>query len=105
MPELKQGTSSLLADGNPYILLSHFVLGMVHAVKVYGQYGEVSKHYDMAYQVINYGLSVNKFVVLHRKLGGQHLQVKQKNMPQDWIESLCENYGVIILKGIVKEIE
>jgi hypothetical protein len=42
------------------------------AVKVYGQYGGVSKHYDTAYQVVNYGLCVNKFAVPHQKLGGQH---------------------------------
>lgn len=93
MPEFKLGTSSILADGNPRILLSHFVLGIVHAVKVYGQYGEVSKRYDTACQVINYGLGVNKFVVPHRKLGGQRLRVAQKDMLQDWIESLCDNYG------------
>jgi hypothetical protein len=65
MPKFKLVTSSILADGNPHILLSHFVLGLVHAVKVYGQYGVVLKHYDMACQVINYGLAVNKLVAPH----------------------------------------
>jgi hypothetical protein len=99
MPEFKLGTSSILAAGNPPILLSHFVLGMVHAVKVYGQYGEVSKHYDIACHAINYGLGVNKFVVPHQKLGGQHLWVAQKVILQDWSESLCENYANDNSKG------
>jgi hypothetical protein len=103
MPAFKLSPSSILADGNPRILLSHFVLGVVHAVKVYGQYGEVSKHYDMACQVINYGLGVNKFVVSHRKLGGQHLQVAQKECCRTGLSPCVRIMAVIILTGIIKE--
>jgi len=50
---------------------------------VYGHYGEVTKHYETACKVINYGLSTNKVVVSNRKVGGQRLRHAQKDMLQD----------------------
>jgi hypothetical protein len=62
MPEVKLGTSSILDDSNSPVTLVHFALCLVHSVKVYGQYGEVTKRYETACKVINYGLSTNKVV-------------------------------------------
>ncbi len=63
MPKIKLGTSSILDDSNSPVMLVQFVLCVVHSVKVFGQYGEVTKHYETACMVINYGLSTNKVVV------------------------------------------
>jgi hypothetical protein len=43
MPESKLDTCSILADRNPPILLSHSVLDVVYAVKVYGEHGKYHK--------------------------------------------------------------
>ena len=74
MPEVKLGTSSILDENNPPVMLGHFVLCVVNSLKVYGQYGEVTKRYDTACKVINYGLLVNKVVKSNQKVGGQHLR-------------------------------
>lgn len=55
------------------MLLYHFIVGVVHAVKAYGQYGQLTKWYETACKVVNFGLALNGVVVPHRKLGGQHL--------------------------------
>jgi hypothetical protein len=80
-----------LDDSNSPVTLVHFVLCVVHSVRVYGQYGEVTKRYKTACKVINYGLSTNKVVVSNQKVSGQRLQHAQKDMLQDWIETL--SYG------------
>jgi hypothetical protein len=42
-PEVKRDTASILdGDCNPPVLLQHFIVACVHAVKVYGQYMELS---------------------------------------------------------------
>ena len=74
MPEVKLGTSSILPDDNPPVILSQFYSGLVHTVKMYGQYG----CYDMTCKVLNYGLWGNKFVFPYQKLSGQHLHIIQK---------------------------
>ena len=73
MPVVKLSTCTILDNNYPPVILGHFVLCVVHALKVYGQYGEVTKRYETACKVINYGLSVNKVVVSNRKVGGQRL--------------------------------
>jgi len=92
MPEVKLRTSSILDDSNSPVTLVHFVLCVVHSVKVYGHYGEVTKHYETACKVINYGLSTNKVVVSNQKVRGQHLQHAQKDMLQDWLETLSDGF-------------
>jgi hypothetical protein len=93
IPDVKLGTSSILDDSNSPVTLVHFVLCVVQSVKVYGQYGEVTKHYKTACKVINYGLSTNKVVVSNQKVGGQHLRHAQKDMLQDWMEALCDCFS------------
>ena len=75
-PDIKKGTASILvSECDPPVLLYHFVVGVVHAVKAYGQYGQLTKWYETACKVVNFGLALNRVVVPHRKLGGQHLQL------------------------------
>jgi hypothetical protein len=64
------------------------VVGVVHALKVYGQYGQLTKCYS-----VNYGLSLNRVVVHHKKLGGQHLRLLNREMLQTWIETLSDNFS------------
>jgi hypothetical protein len=43
-PEVKKGTASIIiSEDDPPVLLHHFVVGVVHAVKAYGQYGQLTK--------------------------------------------------------------
>jgi hypothetical protein len=74
---VKRGAASIL-DGynNLLVLLHHFVVASIHAVKVYGQYGAMLR-YETACKIINYALIVNKVVVPNKKLGGQHLHLVQ----------------------------
>ncbi len=48
MPVVKLSTCTILDDNYPPVILGHFVLSVVHALKVYGQYGEVTKQYETA---------------------------------------------------------
>jgi hypothetical protein len=90
---VKRGAASILdGDNNPLVLLHHFVVASVHAVKVYGQYGAVLR-YETACKIINYGLVVNKVVVPNKKLGGQHLHLMQRDMLQSLVENLCESFA------------
>ena len=44
MPEIKKGMASILVmESDPPVLLYHFAVGFVHAVKAYGQYGQLTK--------------------------------------------------------------
>lgn len=53
-PEVKKNNSSILIGSDqPPVTLLHFVVGVVHALKVYGQYGQLTKRYDMGCKVIN----------------------------------------------------
>ena len=93
-PEVKRGTASILdGDCYPPILLQHFVVASVHAVKVYGQYGAVLKRYETACRIINHGVTVNKVVVPNKKLDGQRLRLVQRDMLQSWVENLCETFA------------
>jgi hypothetical protein len=93
-PEVKKNNSSILIGSDqPPVTLLHFVVGVVHALKAYGQYGQLTKRYDMGCKVINYGLSLTRVVVHHKKLGGQHLRLLNREMLQTWIETLCNNFS------------
>jgi hypothetical protein len=75
-PEIKKGTASILVtESDPPVLLYHFAVGFVHAVKAYGQYGQLTKWYETACRVVNFGLALNWVVVPHKKLGGQRLRL------------------------------
>jgi hypothetical protein len=65
----------------------------VHDVKAYGQYGQLTKRYETACKVMNYALFVNRVVVPHGKLGGQHLRQLTREMMQNWVEGLCDNFA------------
>jgi hypothetical protein len=93
-PEVKKGTASIIvSEDDPPLLLHHFVVGVVDAVKAYGQYGQLIKQYEMACKVINYGLVDNRVVVPHKKLGGQGLQLLNREMLQSCVENLCNNFS------------
>jgi len=93
-PEVKKGSASILiGNDDPPVLLHHFVVGAVHHVKAYGQYGQLTKHYETACKVVNFGLSLNRAVVHHKKLSGQHLQLLTREMLQKWVENLCDNFA------------
>ena len=93
-PEVKKSTSSILVGNDePPVPLAHFAVGVVHALKVYGQYGQLTKRYEMGCKVINYGLAINRVVVAHKKLGGQRLRLLNREMLQSWIENLCDNFS------------
>ena len=93
-PEIKKGvTSILMNDGDPPVILVHFVVAVVDAVKVYGQYGQMTKQYETACKAIDYGLAFNRFVVPHRKAGGQRLRALTLDILKPWIESLCDNFS------------
>ena len=84
--ESKKSTSSILVGSDqPPVTLLHFAVGVVHALKVYGQYGQLTKHYDMGCKVIYYGLSLNRVVVHHKKLKGQCLCLINREM--------CNNFS------------
>ncbi len=80
-------------DGDPPVILVHFVVEVVNAVQAYGQYGQVMKSYEIACKAIDYGLMLNRFVAPHRKAGGQHLRVLTFDILKPWIESLCDNFS------------
>jgi len=63
----------LVGKEDPFVTLVHLVVGVVHVVKVYGEYGKLIKHYEMAYKVVNYAIVLNYVVVSHSKFSGQHL--------------------------------
>ncbi len=64
-PEVKKSTPSILVGNDePPVPLAHFAVGVVHALKVYGEYGQLTKCYEMGCKVINYGLAINR-VLLH----------------------------------------
>ncbi len=94
---MKQGTSSILKGGSsPQVLLQHFAVTAVHALKffkVYGQYGLVMKQYETACKVINRWCIINRVVVPNLKLGSQCLHVVQHDMLQTWVEALCESFS------------
>jgi hypothetical protein len=93
-PEVKKSFTSILIGANkPPVILSHLAVGVVHHVKAYGQYGQLIKHYDTACKVINYALFINRIVVPHRKLGGQRLWQLTREMLQNWVEGLCDNFA------------
>jgi hypothetical protein len=52
------------------LILSHFAVSVVYHVKAYGQYGQLTVHYETACNVVNYALFINRVVVTQRKLGG-----------------------------------
>jgi hypothetical protein len=90
---VKKGTASILVgDDDPAVLLYHFAVGVVHAVKAYGQYGQLTKRYETACKVVNHGLVHNWLVVPHKKLGGQRLRLLTQEMLQNWVENLCDNF-------------
>ena len=94
MPEVKQSFSSILfSANNPPVHLTHFAIEVVFHMKPYGHYGQSTKHLDTASAIINYALSVNRFLVPHHKLGGQHLHQLTHDMLQNWVEALCDNYA------------
>jgi len=44
MPKVKKGSASILIGFlGPPGLLAHLTVGVVHALKVYGQYGQLNK--------------------------------------------------------------
>jgi hypothetical protein len=93
-PEVKQGTTSIIvSEDDPPVLLHHFVIGVVPAVKAYGKYGQLTKRCEMACKVINYDLVVNRVVVPNKKLGGQHLRLLTREMLQSWVENLFDNFS------------
>jgi hypothetical protein len=47
----------------------------------------------MGCKVINYGLTLNRVVVHHKKLGGQRLRLLNCQMLQTWIGTLCDNFS------------
>jgi len=93
-PEVKKSFASILFGVNdPPVLLTHFVIGVVFHVKPYGQYGQLTKRLDTACAVINYALCINRVLVPNRKVGGQRLRLLTREMLQNWVESLCDNYS------------
>ena len=82
-----------MSDGDPPVLLYHFAVGAVHAVKAYNQYGQFTKRYETARKVVNFGFAINRVVVPHKNLGGQRLQLLTQEMLQNWVENLCDNFA------------
>jgi hypothetical protein len=83
-PEIKKGMASILvSEGGPPVLLYHFVIRLVHVVKAYGQYGQLTKQYMTACKEINFGLALNRVVVPHRKLCWQRLPLLIREMLQN----------------------
>jgi hypothetical protein len=94
-PMIKKCRSSIfVVDHDPLDILSHFAVAVVHTVKVYGQYGKLTERYKTACIVINHALKVNKFVVPHSKVQGQHLWFLNHEMLQSWVENLIDNFSV-----------
>ncbi len=94
VPEVKKSLASIVIGTNePPVIISHLAVGVVHHVKAYGQYGQLTKRYETACKVINYALFINRIVVPHRKLGGQRLRKITREMLQNWVEGLCDNYA------------
>ena len=94
VPEVKRSLASIVIGPNePHVIISHLAVGVVHHVKAYGQYGQLTKRYETACKVVNYALFVNRVVVPHRKLGGQRLRELTREMLQNWVEGLCDNYA------------
>jgi hypothetical protein len=94
VPEVKRSLASIVIGPNePHVIISHLAVGVVHHVKAYGQYGQLTKRYETACKVVNYALFVNRVVVPHRKLGGQRLRELTREMLQNWVEALCDNYS------------
>jgi len=87
-------SSIFVVDHDPLDILSHFAVAVVHTVKVYGQYGKLTERYKTACIVINHALKVNKFVVPHSKVQGQHLWFLNHEMLQSWVENLIDNFSV-----------
>jgi hypothetical protein len=75
------------------VLLTHFVIGVVFHVKPYDQYGQLTKRLHMACAMINDALFINRVLVPHHKVGGQHLCQLTRVMLQNWVEALCKNYS------------
>ncbi len=93
-PDVKKGTASIFIDkDDPPVPLVHLAVGIVHAVRVYGEYGKMIKRYEMACKVINYAVTLNRVVVSHSKLGGQRLRFINGEMLQNWIQTLCDNFS------------
>lgn len=93
-PDVKKGTASILVGKeDPFVTLAHLVVGVVHAVKVYGEYGKLMKRYEMACKVVNYAIVVNRVVVSHSKFCGQRLRSINVEMLQNWIQHLLDNFG------------
>ncbi len=71
MPAVKNSTSSILVGNDePLVPLACFAVGVVHALKVYGQYGQLTKCYEMGCKVINYGLVIIGLSLRIRSLVG-----------------------------------
>jgi hypothetical protein len=51
------------------------------------------KRYETACRVGNFGLALNRVVVPHKKLGGQHLRLLTREMLQNWVENLYDNFA------------
>jgi hypothetical protein len=83
----------LVGKEDPFVTLVHLVVGVVHVVKVYGEYGKLIKHYEMAYKVVNYAIVLNYVVVSHSKFSGQHLCSINVEMLQNCIQHLLDNFG------------
>jgi len=103
MPEVKKGCASILIGyDDPPVPIAHFAVRVVHALKVYGQYGQLTKQYEMGYKVINYTLTINRIFVPHKKLGGQRLHSLNREMLQGWIKNLCDNFSGIDFERYLK---
>jgi hypothetical protein len=69
-------------------VLYHLVIGVVHAVKAYGQNGLLTKRYKTACKVVNFGVAL--------KLGGQRLQLLTRELLQNWVENYVTSLPVKI---------
>jgi hypothetical protein len=98
-PDVKKGTASIFIDkDDPSVPLVHLAVGIVHAVREYGEYGKMIKRYEMACKVVNYSVTLNRVVVSSSKLGGQRLCLINGEMLQNWIQTLCDNFSCYVVE-------
>jgi hypothetical protein len=91
--EVKKGMASVVMGNNmPFVPISHFVVAVVHEVRVFGEFGKLDKRMDQACAVINYGMTTNHVVVLHKKDAGQRLKNIKVDSLKDWVTELCNSF-------------
>jgi hypothetical protein len=93
-PDVKKTNHSILVGvDEPHVKLLHFVVAVVHAIKIFGQYGKLMERLKISCAVINYAMDANRVVVHHPKVTGQRLKKITRESLQEWIEGLCDSFA------------